>query len=472
MIARPMTTPLMLADAVRADLIAALGEDRLRTDPQALDQYAADDGPRRCLPAAVAFPARHEEVVDLVRAANRHRVPLVARGGGSGNIGGAVPMSGGIVVSFECMRRVLELSPGERLIVVEAGVTTAEIHRRAREHGLFYAPDPGSAPYCRIGGNLATNAAGPRAVKYGATRDHVLGVRAVAGDGRELTAGGRTTKGAVGYDLARLLVGSEGTLALITEATLRLLPAPAAAATLRACYADARAACAAVARVMDQPAVPRALEFLDGASIAAIVAAGAASDLPPGTRALLVVEADGAPDTVAREAGELRRALEGPGLLELRAASKAGEIEALWAARRALSGATKAMAPLKINEDVVVPVPQLAALVDAIERLAAEQRLRIVSFGHAGNGNLHVNFMVDPDDAGEMTRARSAVRELMRRVVALGGRISGEHGIGYEKREFVPLEIPPDTLALMRELKRVFDPNGILNPGKLFPDEV
>ncbi|HEX7043198.1 MAG TPA: FAD-linked oxidase C-terminal domain-containing protein [Burkholderiales bacterium] len=435
------------------------------------EAYAADDGPRRCAPLAVLFPASHDQVAALVQVANRYRIPLVPRGAGSGNVGGALPVPGSAVVSFECMTRVLEFNPAERLIVAETGVPTAVVEDIARSAGLFYPPDPGSAPYCRLGGNLAMNAGGPRAVKYGVTRDYVLGLRAVAGDGRTLVAGTRTTKGVVGYDLTRLLVGSEGTLALITEATLKLLPAPAQTGTLRACYDGAAAACAAVARVMQQPAVPSALEFLDAASIAAIRDAGAAADLPAGTHALLVVEADGEPEAVARDLERLRAALAGPGLLELRAARDAAEVKALWAARRALSHAIKRIAPRKINEDVVVPVPRLAELVAAIERLAARHRLPIVSFGHAGNGNLHVNLMVHPDDADEMARADAALAELMRATIALGGTLSGEHGIGYEKRAFVPLEIPPDTLAMMRALKRVFDPNGILNPQKLFPDD-
>jgi len=465
----PPTSPL--PPAIRQALVEALGEHRVRDEAPAREAYAADDGPRRCTPLAVLFPASHDQVAALVQVANRYRLPLVPRGAGSGNVGGALPVPGSVVVSFECMTRVLEFAPAERLIVVETGVPTAVVDEIARSAGLFYPPDPGSAPYCRIGGNLAMNAGGPRAVKYGVTRDYVLGLRAVAGDGRTLVAGTRTTKGVVGYDLTRLLVGSEGTLALITEATLKLLPAPAQTGTLRACYDGAAAACAAVARVMQQPAVPSALEFLDPASIAAIREAGAAADLPAGTRALLVVEADGEPEAVARDLDRLRAALAGPGLLELRAARDAAEVRALWAARRALSRAIKRIAPHKINEDVVVPVPRLAELVDMIERLAARYRLPIVSFGHAGNGNLHVNLMVHPDDADEMARAEAALAELMRTVIALGGTLSGEHGIGYEKRAFVPLEIPPDTLAVMRALKRVFDPNGILNPQKLFPDD-
>jgi glycolate oxidase subunit GlcD len=467
----PAPLPDLPAPARRA-LNEVLGDARIFVDEATRVLYAADDGPRRCVPSAVAFPAEHEQVVELVRVANRHRLALVARGAGSGNVGGALPTPASIVVSFECMRRVLELNPDERLAVVEAGVPTGEIDAQARVHGLFYAPDPGSAAFCRIGGNLATGAAGPRAVKYGGTRDHVLGLRAVTGDGRTLVTGCRTTKGVVGYDLTRLLVGNEGTLALITEATLRLLPAPATTGTVRACYATAADACAAVARVMTQPAIPSALELLDSASIGAIREAGAASDLPAGTRALLVAEADGDADAVARDLAHIEAALDGVGALELRRATDATDVRSLWTARRSLSRAVKRIAPLKINEDVVVPVPKLAELVTAVETLAGQYRVPIVSFGHAGNGNLHVNIMVHPDDADETARAHAALDRLMRTVVALKGTISGEHGIGYEKRAFVPLEIQPQTLATMRELKRVFDPNGILNPGKIFPDAV
>lgn len=459
-----------LSPDVHRALDQALGAARVQIDPQILRHYASDEGPRRCEPLAVLFPAGHQDVAELVRVANEYRVPLVARGGGSGNVGGALPAPGSLVVSFECMRRVIEFSPEERVIVVEAGVPTAEIDALARSQNLFYPPDPGSAPYCRIGGNIGTNAAGPRAVKYGVTRDYVLGLRAVAGDGRTLVTGYRTSKGAVGYDLTRLLVGAEGTLALVTEATLRLIPAPARVATLRACYESGAAACAAVARVMQGSVVPSTLEFLDSAAIAAIVNAGAAAGLPGATRALLIVEADGEAQAVGDALNRLKAALAGAGLLELREATEPAEIKSLWAARRSLSHAVKKIAPLKINEDVVVPVPKLAELVVAIETLAHDYRLPIVTFGHAGNGNLHVNLMVHPDDAEEMARAKTALARLFDVVLRLRGTISGEHGIGYEKRAFVPLEIPAETLATMRAIKQTFDPNGILNPTKIFPD--
>ena len=352
----------------------------------------------------------------------------------------------------------------------EPGVVTDEIDRLARKHGLMYAPDPGSGAYCRIGGNLAMNAAGPRAVKYGATRDHVLGLTAVCGDGRVLHCGGRTTKYATAYDLTRLLVGSEGTLAFITQATLKLLPAPETVATLRVCYADNQSACEAVSRVMNQPTTPRALEFMDRRSIDAIREYGGAEGLPEGTRAVLMVEADGNHEDVPRQIVALEKALAGPALLEIQSGFTQADIVRLWTARKSLSHAVKRIAPLKINEDVVVPVGRLANLVHAIDALGDEYRLPIVAFGHAGNGNLHVNIMVDNGDAEEMRRARACRAALVQAVIGLGGSLSGEHGIGSEKRHFVPLEVDAPTLDLMRGLKALFDPLGILNPGKKLPD--
>ncbi|HRK78728.1 MAG TPA: FAD-linked oxidase C-terminal domain-containing protein [Thiobacillus sp.] len=460
----------MLSKSVLAAFRSALGADRVFDDAITRTLYAHDETPRHVEPEAVLFPASHADVAALVRIAFEHGIALTPRGAGSGNVGGALPAPGSVVVSFECMRRVLEFDPDNRLIVVEPGVVTEDIDRIARGAGLFYPPDPGSSAYCRIGGNLAMNAAGPRAVKYGVTRDYVLGLRAVTGSGQEIRTGCRTTKGVTGYDLTRLLVGSGGTLALITEATLKLLPAPAAVATLRACFASNRAALDAVGRVMHQAVLPCALEFMDHHAIDAIRPTGAAGDLPSGTRALLMVEADGAAQDLPRQIAALEQTLAGEGLLDMRSGFKRDDIARLWAARKSLSHAVKRIAPLKINEDVVVPVSQLADFVDFIDHTAQAQRLPIVSFGHAGNGNLHVNLMVHPDDADEMRRAHLALEAIMLRVLALDGTLSGEHGIGTEKRRFVPQEIDPVTLDLMRAIKQQFDPHGLLNPGKLFPD--
>ena len=461
----------MLDPAVLSALEQALGADRVFTDDATLALYSSDETPRKVIPGAVVFPADHAQVVELVRIAHAHRLALVARGAGSGNVGGALPVANGLVVSFECMNRILEFDPVNRLMVVEPGVVTEHIDQLARSRGLFYPPDPGSGPYCRIGGNLAMNAAGPRAVKYGVTRDFVLGLRAVTGDGREIRTGCRTTKGVTGYDFTRLLIGSEGTLALITEATLKLLPAPEAITTLRLCYSSNHAALEAVQRVMKQSVLPCALEFMDRRAIDAIRPTGAANDLADGTRALLMVEADGARADLPRQVAALKTALQGEGLLELKEEVQRDDALRLWAARKSLSHAVKQIAPLKINEDVVVPVSRLAEFVDFIDQLADRHKLPIVSFGHAGNGNLHVNLMVHPDDADEMQRARTALDALFNETLALGGTLSGEHGIGSEKRAYVALEIDPPTLALMLAVKRQFDPAGILNPGKLFPDQ-
>jgi D-lactate dehydrogenase len=460
----------MLPPQALADLAALLGPERLLTAPEDRALYASDETPRACLPEAVLFPTRHEEVVEIVRLANRHRIPLTPRAAGSGNVGGALPTPGSVVVSFECMRRVLAFDPDDRFVVVEPGVVTEDVDRLAQAHGLMYAPDPGSGAYCRIGGNLAMNAAGPRCLKYGATREHVLALRAVLGDGRELRTGARTSKYASGYDLTRLLVGSEGTLALITEATLRLVPAPERIANLRVCYASNRAACAAVARVMRQRIVPSALEFMDRRSIEAIREYGGAEGLPPATQAVLMVAADGDHDDVPRQIAGLSAALEGEGLIEIQSGFTPEEMTRLWTARKSLSHAVKKIAPLKINEDVVVPVMRLGELVEAIDRLAERHRIPLVAFGHAGNGNLHVNLMVHPDDAEEMARAGACRRQLIETVLALGGSLSGEHGIGSEKRAFVGLEFDAVTLGFMRELKALFDPLGLLNPGKKLPE--
>jgi len=460
----------MLPERALAAFRSALGADRVFDDTATRSLYAQDETPRHIEPDAVLFPASHEDVVALAHIAYEHRIALTPRGAGSGNVGGALPSPGSVVVSFECMRRVLEFDPDNRLIVVEPGVVTEEIDRIARGAGLFYPPDPGSNAYCRIGGNLAMNAAGPRAVKYGVTRDFVLGLRAVTGSGQEIRTGCRTTKGVTGYDLTRLLVGSEGTLALITEATLKLLPAPEAVATLRVCYASNRTALDAVSRLMHQNVMPCALEFMDHRAIDAIRPTGAADDLPPGTRALLMVEADGAVQDLPRQIAALEKTLVGEGMLDMRSGFTRDDITRLWTARKSLSHAVKRIAPLKINEDVVVPVSQLADFVDFIDHTAHTHQLAVVSFGHAGNGNLHVNLMVHPDDSDEMARAKIALEAIMHRVLALGGTLSGEHGIGTEKRRFIPLEIEPATLGIMRAIKRQFDPHHLLNPGKLFPD--
>ena len=428
--------------------------------------YAYDNSRLNALPDAVVFPTEHAQVEALVRACRAHRVPLVARGRGSNTTGATVPVDGGVVASFERMNRILRIDPDNRLAVVEPGVLNDELQKALAPHGFFWPPDPSSAPWCSIGGNLACNSAGPRTVKYGSPRENTLGLRAVAGSGESFRCGTYTSKGATGYDLTRLLIGSEGTLALITEATLKLTPKPSAVRTLRATYTDVGAAAHAVARIMAQPVTPCALEFID--DVALKLARDYAPDAGvPDAGALLMIEVDGEADALPAGAEAVARAARGDGLVELRVARTAAETQALWSARKALSPAQRKLSPHKVNEDVVVPVSRLPELVDGVKRLAAKHDLPIVSFGHAGNGNLHVNLL--PRDEAERARAHAALGELFALVIALDGTLSGEHGIGIAKRAFMPLALSGETLQLMRGVKAAFDPDGILNPGKLLP---
>lgn len=430
--------------------------------------YGYDNSRRQGLPLAVALPTDAAQVQAIVRLCRQHRLPIVARGRGTNTTGASVPGEDALVVSFERMNRVLAIRPGDRVAVVEPGLLNGELQAALAPHGLFWPPDPTSAGFCSIGGNLACNAGGPRAVKYGATRDNVLALKAVTGTGELVEFGAATTKGASGYDFSRLLIGSEGTLALIVEATLRLTPLAPKRRALRALYADVESAAAAVARLMAQPVTPSMLEFMDGDCVRLAREVGGA-DLPADAGALLMIEADG--DEAVLDAAEaaLRSAAQGPGCLGVGAAADEAAREKLWAARKALSPALRTLAPGKINEDVVVPVSRIPELVAAVRAAAAAQSLAIVCFGHAGNGNLHVNILYDPADAAQVARADAALEAVFDAVIALGGLVSGEHGIGLAKRELLARSLSPPTLALMRAVKAQFDPDGILNPGKVLP---
>ena len=427
--------------------------------------YSYDNSRRHALPDAVVFPTAHAQVEALVQACRAHATPVVARGRGSNTTGATVPVAGGVVVSFERMNRILRIDPENRLAVIEPGVLNGDLQKALAPHGFFWPPDPSSAPWCTIGGNLACNSAGPRAVKYGSPRENTLGLHAVAGSGESFRCGTYTSKGATGYDLTRLLIGSEGTLALITEATLKLTPKPSGLRTLRATYRDVSSAARAVARIMAQPVTPCALEFID--DVALKLAHEHGGNSVPLAGAMLMIEVDGEPDTLPAAVEAVSKAARGDGLEQLRVAETAAETLSLWAARKALSPAQRTISPNKINEDVVVPVSRLPELVDGIKQLSAKHDVLIVSFGHAGNGNLHVNLL--PRDEAERERAHACLAEVFALVIALDGTLSGEHGIGLVKREFMPLALSPSTLGLMRNIKAAFDPDGILNPGKLLP---
>ncbi len=446
-------------------LKAALGAGNVLTDPADRWPYGQDNSRRHAQPDTVAFATTRAQVVETVRLCNEYGVPLVARGRGTNTTGATVPVAGGVVASFERMNRILRIDPDNRLAIVEPGVLNGDLQQALKPHGFFWPPDPSSSPWCSIGGNLACNSAGPRTVKYGSPRENTLGLRAVAGTGEGFRCGTYTSKGATGYDLTRLLIGSEGTLGLITEATLKLTPKPSGLRTLRATYHDVTAAAHAVARIMAQPVTPCALEFID--DVALKLARDYGGDSVPVAGAMLMIEVDGEPDTLPSAVEAVSRAARGEGLEELRVAQTTEETQALWSARKALSPAQRTISPNKINEDVVVPVSHLPALVEGIKQLSKKHDVFIVSFGHAGNGNLHVNLL--PRDEAERERAHACLAEIFALVISLEGTLSGEHGIGLVKREFMPLALPSSTLHLMHNVKRAFDPDGILNPGKLLP---
>ncbi|MBS0211553.1 MAG: FAD-binding protein [Proteobacteria bacterium] len=458
--------PDLTAPTITA-LHAALGADGLLTDPAQCQPYGSDDSRRQAQPQAVALPTRVEQVQALVRICRAAQLPIVARGCGTATTGAAVPVAGGVVVSFERMDRILAIRPADRVAVVEPGVLNGALQEAVGAHGFFWPPDPTSSPSCSVGGNLACNAGGPRAVKYGATRDNVLGLAFVDGRGELIRCGAAVTKNASGYDLTHLLIGSEGTLGLIVEATLRLLPKPEDQRCLRALYRDTDAAAAAVARLMAQPVAPAMLEFMDAASVKLAREVGGANI--PEAGAMLMIEVDGAAEMLDFASIALAQAAEGEGLLSLDIAPNETARAALWSARRALSPALRTIAPGKINEDVVVPVSAIPALVARVNEIGKAIDLPMVSFGHAGNGNLHVNILFDPADADQSARAQRGMHALFDAVLALDGQLSGEHGIGIAKREFMGKAYSPATLDLMRAIKAQFDPDGLLNPGKVVP---
>jgi glycolate oxidase len=381
-----------------------------------------------------------------------------------------VPTRGGVLLSLERMNRILEIDEANLVAVVQPHVVTGDIQDAVEKLGLFYPPDPASLRQSVIGGNVAECAGGPRAFKYGTTKRYVLGLEAVLPTGEVIRTGGKVVKNVVGYDLTQLLVGSEGTLAIITEIILRLVPKPPVQATLRATFPDVESAVAAVTNIIRARVVPAALELIDGDSLEAVARNLKVRSLAPeGTAAILLLEVDGIAQAVVEEAARVEEACLAAGATEVLRARDEAERQELWRVRRELSLSLKMITPLKYNHDVVVPkgrIPELFALVREIKE---RHLLRIPCFGHAGDGNIHVNIMVDPEDAGEIARAHVAEGELFAGVVALEGSISGEHGIGFAKAPFLPLELSAETIALMKRVKHAFDPDGILNPGKMFP---
>jgi D-lactate dehydrogenase len=441
---------------------------QFHTDPADCWVYGYDNSRRHSLPDVVIFALSHDDIVKVVELCFEHNIALTARGRASGTTGGAVPVQGGVVLSLERMQKIISFDPANRAMVVEPGVLNSEVQSLAKSKGFFWPPDPTSSAYCSIGGNLACNAAGPRSLKYGTTRENTLGVHAVIGTGETIECGVYTTKGVVGYDLTRLLIGSEGTLGIISQATLKLTPIPQAKRTLRALYKDIDSASQAVTQIMSQPITPCGCEFIDGNAIQ-MIRQHANADLPENAGSMIMIEVDGSEDALAADVEIMKKAAQHQNLLELSIARNQQEADQLWAIRKSLSQALRSLSPHKINEDVVVPIANIPALLNYTQELAKQFDITIVNFGHAGNGNIHVNLLIDPLDPVRGEQAKACLNLLFDKVVALQGSLSGEHGVGIEKRDYISKEITPTTLKLMRQIKSQFDPKNILNPGKFFP---
>ena len=449
-----------------------VGTENLLSLPEELEDYGRDETPGlSARPEAAVRPGTAGEISALLKLANEYRFPVLARGGGTGVTGGAVPVHGGLVIGLERMNRVVEIDEKNMMAVVEAGVVTEELHRAVEERGLFYPPDPASLDSCTLGGNLAEDAGGPRAVKYGVTRDYLTGVEAILPGGEIISYGGKTVKNATGYNLLHLLIGSEGTLGIASRITARLLVKPGFRVDLLVPFPSYRTAVEAVAAILQRRLEPTAIEFMDRRCLE-ISRQVLQNPVPfDDAAAHLLIEVDGdEPGRVEKRyeaIGEI--CLEG-GAADIRVADSPRYQDQIWETRRKLRDSIKTVSPVKVSQDVVVPRMEIAALLAGIEQIGKSRGVEIISYGHAGDGNVHVNFLKrDREEAGWREAVGKAVPELFQLAVRLGGTISGEHGIGFSKRDYLSLALNPAAIAAMRSIKRSLDPGNILNPGKIFP---
>jgi glycolate dehydrogenase FAD-linked subunit len=447
--------------------LADLLPGKISTEPEDLICYGFDASGLEGQPTAVVWPQDTADVVKIMTFASENNIPVIPRGAGTGMTGGAIPSRGAVVISMERMNRIIEVDSENLNVLVEPGVINGRLQRELAPRRLFYPPDPASMNFCTIGGNVAENAGGPRALKYGVTRDYVMALEAVLPDGRVIHTGVRTPKGVVGYDLTRLLVGSEGTLAVITKIRLKVMPVPEDVVTLLVLFSDLEKSGEAVRQILSAGVIPRTLEFLDGEAVRAVENYRPIG-LPKDVEALLLIEMDGPAAAIQKEAGKVSDICVNLGGDAIMAENDLAR-ERIWEARRAVSPALYHIAPSKINEDIVVPVNRITPMLTTLKRLSGESGIKIVNFGHAGDGNIHVNLMVNRADPDEYARARDLVREIFRLTLEMGGTISGEHGVGLTKSDYIGMEIQPAELEVMKKIKDVFDPRGILNPGKIFP---
>lgn len=456
----------MRAPSYAAEIADLIGAEKVSVTPSALKIHATDKWHASHLPDVVVFAQSTADVAAVLAYASTNKIPLTTRGAGVGYVGGCVPVHGGIALSLARMNRILEINPADGVAIVEPGVITADLQEAVRALGWYYPPDPASLKECSIGGNIATNAGGPRCLKYGVTRNYVLGLQVVLADGRILETGGRVHKNKTGFDLTALLVGSEGMLGIVTRATLRIIPHPPVRAMLAAVFRDFESAAATVQAILNSGHLPSALEITDGFTLRAARNYLGHEVLPDGN-AHLIVEIDGQADAVASEVGLLDKLLQAQGATAVRIAPDAAACEEIWKLRRDFSYSLRATGLTKLNEDIVVPRSKLVELVGFARELEARTGIAVACFGHAGDGNIHTNLMVeDYADSDIRARADAALDALFTWVLDNGGTITGEHGVGLAKKPWIRQALGDTSLEVHRAIKHALDPLGILNPGK------
>jgi len=458
----------MLEPRIISELKKLLGPENVATDLQDLICYGYDATQMEFLPDAVVHPADAAEVSAVMRLANAEKVPVFPRGAGSGFTGGALPKGGGIVLVTTRMNRILRIDTENLIAEVEPGVVTEQFQIEVEKLGLFYPPDPASLKFSTLGGNVAENAGGPRCVKYGVTRDFVMGLEVVLPTGEVIRTGGETYKAVVGYDMTRLLCGSEGTLGVITKIIFKLLPLPEAKKTMLTIFDSIDGAAKAVSTIIGARIIPTTLEFMDYATLQCVDRRFSLG-IPPEGRAVLIIEVDGDRELIEKQAARIQELIAPLGLVQCKVAKDAAESEALWRVRRLVSPSLRDVNPTKYNEDIVVPRSKVPDVIRKIEQIQQKYDIPIVNFGHAGDGNIHVNVMIDKEIPGMEEKAHEAIREVFQAALDLSGTMSGEHGVGLAKQPYIPMELSPVQIATMKSIKHALDPNNILNPGKMFP---
>ena len=460
----------MVSEQIINELKSIVGKDNVFTSKADRICYSYDATQQSFLPDVVVHPDSTDEISRVMKLANRELIPVFPRGAGSGFSGGSLPTRGGIVLCTERMDRILLIDEENLVATVEPGVVTEQFQKAVEKLGLFYPPDPASLKFSTLGGNVAECAGGPRCIKYGVTKDFIIGLEVVTPTGDIITTGGPTMKGVVGYDLTKLMCGSEGTLGVITRIVIKLLPLPEAKKTMLVLFDSIDGAAQAVSAIIRSKIIPATLEFMDGRTLDCV---RQATDLevPEGARAVLIIEVDGDREFLDKQAARIAEIIRPLGVVETRIATTPEESEALWQIRRSVSASLRKVNPDKYNEDICVPRSKVPEMIRKVDAIAEKYAIPIVNFGHAGDGNIHVNIMVNKKVSGDTLKAEGAIREVFKAALELGGTMSGEHGVGIAKAPYIPLEITPEAANYMKAIKQALDPNNILNPGKIFFDD-